>query len=73
MILKVNLYFSIEAEDGGTKIQNHDLLKTELEKQVNSYLEDTDFKISGSFWSGDRIVATHLTPEKALEQLRTKK
>lgn len=72
MIVKVNLYFNLKADDG-VKIVNHELLKSELENQVNSYLEETDFTIAGSWWSGNRIQATHITPEEALEYLRTKR
>lgn len=72
MIIKVNLYFSIEAEEGA-KIENHELLRTTLEEKVNSFLEETDFKLKGSWWDGNRIIATHLTPKKAMEKLRTKK
>lgn len=72
MIIKVPVYFLLETEDGA-KIENVDLLKDTISRDLNDYLSGHSLTLTGSFWSGNRLKAKFMNPEEAIEALRTKK
>lgn len=72
MLVKVFVYFLLES-DKKAKIENVDLLKESIYKELEEHLSTSSYKLSGSWWNDNRIKAKFVTSEEALETLRTMK
>lgn len=67
-IVKVSFYFSVDCEGG--EMKDLGLLKAIIKEKLEEDFLPIDFKIDGSWWTGDRTTATLLSPEEAIEKLR---
>jgi hypothetical protein len=72
MLLKVPIYFTLEKQ-GKAKITDVPLLQEKLQRELETYLSEVSFKLSGSWWDDTRIKARQVSTDEALEYLRTKK
>jgi len=71
MIVKSTVYFELEKDEDAVISNVPELVET-LSQQLEEFISDSSFKLTGSFWSGTRIKANFVTRAEALEILRTK-
>jgi hypothetical protein len=72
MIVKVPVYFSLVLEEKA-KVENVELLKDHIAKQLEEHLSGSSFKLAGSWWNDNSIKAKFLTQEEALKTLMSPK
>lgn len=72
MILKVPVYFNLVLEEHA-KLDNVELLRDHVAKQLEEYLSGSSFKLAGSWWDSNSIRAKFLTTEEAMKYLSSPK